>query len=350
MDMNENIGVYAEAKGEYTRQLSQFIVPALQEYFLELVEDAKTKDADPKKLLWSFQNLLKEIPDWNADKVQRETGRILTLTKCDYLEELLTAVFIAHTKVLSAIRLSSKQNKKLQITIPKLDHFLHRTMSDSGRILWSNVYLFTPTGTPIDRQKNLNTVEGLLNEAVLQSIRSMLPVKNILREYLHDDGEDEVEAPAAAAVAAEAVTVPTPVPAPEPVVDVSGSAPVIDVSGAALEPAPTPAPAPAPEPTPTPAAEPVVIAPAPAPTPAPAPAPAPAAAPAEQQAQQTIVVDTEPSVRFTNINSVFHPDDPERNNLEEVDTIDNYEPSDEMLQFTGDAPEGLSNEHDYEEL
>jgi len=344
--MNENIGVYAEAKGEYTRQLSQFIVPALQEYFLELVEDAKTKDADPKKLLWSFQNLLKDIPDWNADKVQRETGRILTLTKCDYLEELLTAVFIAHTKVLSAIRLSSKQNKKLQITIPKLDHFLHRTMSDSGRILWSNVYLFTPTGTPIDRQKNLNTVEGLLNEAVLQSIRSMLPVKNILREYLHDDGEDEAEPPAPAAVAAEAVTVPTPAPAPEPVVDVSGSAPVIDVSGAALEPEPTPTPAPEPQPTPAPAPEPQ---PTPAPAPEPAPAPAPAPAPVEK-AQQTIVVDTEPSVRFTNINSVFHPDDPERNNLEEVDTIDNYEPSDEMLQFTGDAPEGLSNEDDYEEL
>jgi len=333
MDMNENIGVYAEAKGEYTRQLSQFIVPALQEYFLELVEDAKTKDADPKKLLWSFQNLLKDIPDWNADKVQRETGRILTLTKCDYLEELLTAVFIAHTKVLSAIRLSSKQNKKLQITIPKLDHFLHRTLSDSGRILWSNVYLFTPTGTPIDRQKNLNTVEGLLNEAVLQSIRSMLPVKNILREYLHDDGEDEVEAPAPAPTpvveepAPEPVTVPAP--APESVVDVSGAAPVIDVSGA--------------EP------EPVVVAPAPAPAPEPEPAPAPAPAPVEQ-AQQTIIVDTEPSVRFTNINSVFHPDDPERNVLEEVNTIDNYEPSDEMLQFTGDAPEGLSNEDDYEEL
>ena len=161
----------------------------------------------------------------------------------------------------------------------------------------------------------------------------MLPVKNILREYLHDDGEDEVEAPAPAPTpvveepAPEPVTVPAP--APESVVDVSGAAPVIDVSGA--------------EP------EPVVVAPAPAPAPEPEPAPAPAPAPVEQ-AQQTIIVDTEPSVRFTNINSVFHPDDPERNVLEEVNTIDNYEPSDEMLQFTGDAPEGLSNEDDYEEL
>ena len=347
--MNENIGVYAEAKGEYTRQLSQFIVPALQEYFLELVEDAKTKDVDPKRLLWSFQNLLKEIPDWNADKVQRETTRILTLTKCDYLEELLTAVFIAHTKVLSAIRLSSKQNKKLQITIPKLDHFLHRTMSDSGRILWSNVYLFTPTGTPVERQKNLNTVEGLLNEAVLQSIRSMLPVKNILREYLHDDGEDEVEAPAPVPVAA-----PVPEPAATPVVaatvNVSGA--LVDVSGSepvVVIPEPTPVVVPEPAPAPTPVPEPASV-PEPAPVPEPTPAPAPALAEQQQQQQQTIVVDTEPSVRFTNINSVFHPDDPERNVLEEVDTIENYEPSDEMLQFANDAPEGLSNEDDYEEL
>jgi hypothetical protein len=69
---------------------------------------------------------LEGISEWNNDKLQRETQNLAMSTQCDYLEELLTAVFVAHTKVLSSIRLTNKQ-RKLQITIPKLEHFLHKT-------------------------------------------------------------------------------------------------------------------------------------------------------------------------------------------------------------------------------
>ena len=83
--VGENVGVYSEAKSEYTRQLCQFLVPALLTYFLETVEDVKQKDTDTRKLLWNFQNHLKDVPDWNVDKVKRETDRIQALVKCDYL-------------------------------------------------------------------------------------------------------------------------------------------------------------------------------------------------------------------------------------------------------------------------
>jgi len=188
MDAPE-ISVYGEAKGEYTRQLCVFLVPCLESYFLELLEEARTQSPNPLKVLWQFQTLLQGIPDWNQDKVVRETDKIQKDCKCDYLEELLTAVFIAHTKVLSAIRLTTKQ-KKLQITIPKLDHFIHRVLSESARTLWTNAFLFAETNS-IDKQKNLRQVSGLLQESVLQGIRGLLPVKSILREYLHDDDDSE---------------------------------------------------------------------------------------------------------------------------------------------------------------
>ena len=191
MDAPE-LSVYGEAKGEYTRQLCVFLVPSLESYFLNLLETAKEEAPSPSKALWQFQSLLQAIPDWNQDKVIRETEAIQKDTKCDYLEELLTAVFIAHTKVLSAIRLTTKQ-KKLQITIPKLDHFLHRVLSEGARCLWSNAYLFAD-GNHIERQKNLRQVASLLQESVLQAIRGLLPVKSILREYLHEDDEEENKA------------------------------------------------------------------------------------------------------------------------------------------------------------
>ena len=332
--VGDNVGVYSEAKTEYTRQLCQFLVPALLTYFLETVEEVKQKDTDARKLLWNFQNHLKDVPDWNIDKVKRETARIESLAKCDYLEELLTAVFIAHTKVLSAIRLSTKQ-KKLQISIPKLDHFIHRTLSDCARLVWSNVYLFTPTGTAVERQKNLNTVEGLLSEGILQSIRTMLPVESILREYLHEDTEEEVAEEEVVEPVVEAskpvVEATQPVveapeveaPKPEPVVEVKPE-PVVEVKAEpVVEVKPEPVVEVKPEAVVEVKPEPVVEAPA---------------APV-----QTIVVDTEPSVRFTNIDTVFQSTADE-NALEEVDM------DDDILQFVDSNTSALDSNLDYEEL
>ena len=203
MDTPE-ISVYGEAKGEYTRQLSVFLVPVLESYVLGLLEQARVESPSPQKVLWTFQSLLAAIPDWNQDKVVRETDLLQKDCKCDYLEELLTAVFIAHTKVLSAIRMSTKQ-RKLQITIPKLDHFLHRLLSEAARSLWTNAYLFTESNS-IEKQKNLRQVSALLQDSVLQAIRGLLPVKNILREYLHDDGDDD-ETESAAETKSEPVVV-----------------------------------------------------------------------------------------------------------------------------------------------
>jgi hypothetical protein len=188
----DSVGVYAEAKGEYTRQLSQYLGPPILSFFLKMLETAKEREADPKKLLLSFQILLEGISEWNHDKVQRETQSIAMGTQCDYLEELLTAVFVAHTKVLSSIRLTNKQ-KKLQITIPKLEHFLHKTLIECARLLWMNTYLFSGSGAAMDRQKNMRQVEVLITDGINQGIRLMLPVKSILREYLSTEESDHEE-------------------------------------------------------------------------------------------------------------------------------------------------------------
>ena len=235
----EGVGVYAEAKGEYTKQLCQYMLPALQQYFLDMMDDAKQKEPTASKILLMFQQLLEGVPDWNVDKVQRETSALATATHCDYLEELLTAVFIAHTKVLSAIRLSSRQ-KKLQITIPRLEHFLHRTLTECSRLLWSNTYLFSTSSPSMERQKNLRQIESILHDGIQQAIRGMLPVKNILREYLReeeDEEEEEAEEKAEEKIeekAEEKVEAPEPEKTEEIIVDLSGT----DVSGTDLSGAP----------------------------------------------------------------------------------------------------------------
>ena len=147
------ISVYAEAKSEYTKQLTLFIVPTFHRFFMDCLQQSSEEELNHKRQLWKFQEILSQIPEWNVDKVQREVQKFIANIHCDYLEELVTAVFIAHTKVLTAIRIGNK-NKRVQITIPKLEHFLHRALSECSRLLWSSAYLFHNELSPIEKQKN----------------------------------------------------------------------------------------------------------------------------------------------------------------------------------------------------
>jgi len=184
--------IYSEAKSEYTRQLVGNFQPVLLRFFLDRLDEAR-KTKTSKSTLAEFQESLSQIPEWNLDKVQKETAGLLNSVSCDYIEDLITAVFIAHTKILSAIRLHAKPRRRIQITVPKPDHFMHRTLSECSRLLWSNIYLFSETAPALERQKNMNEVGRFLEEGILQAVRNLLPVKSILRESLQEDEDDGLE-------------------------------------------------------------------------------------------------------------------------------------------------------------
>ena len=152
MNRDSVLSVYSDARAEYTKQLCVFLVPAYFQFFTDLLEKAK-KSSEQKKVLWQFQTYLNEIHDWNMEKVNNEIHTINVNCGCDYLEDLLTAVFIAHTKVLTAIRLSSN-NKKVEINIPKVEHFLFKVLCETSKSLWSSSYLFRDGISGIEKQQN----------------------------------------------------------------------------------------------------------------------------------------------------------------------------------------------------
>ena len=188
--------VYSEAKSEYTKQLVFNFQPVLLRFFLDRYTESKASPlvtSKAKSALSEFQDSLSQIPEWNIDKVQRETGALLEAVHCDYIDDLITAVFIAHTKILSAIRLHAKPRRRIQITVPKPDHFMHRAMSECSRLLWSNIYLFSDSVSSLERQKYMTDVNRFLEEGILQAIRNLLPVKSILRDSLQDDEDDAIQ-------------------------------------------------------------------------------------------------------------------------------------------------------------
>jgi hypothetical protein len=124
------------------------------------------------------------------EKVQQEIHKINTNCGCDYFEDLLTAVFVAHTKVLTAIRLSSSK-KKIEISVPKVDHFLFKVLCETSKLLWSSTYLFRDGISGVEKQQNYRSIEQIINEGILQAVRSLVPVKSILKDFVNNEGGED---------------------------------------------------------------------------------------------------------------------------------------------------------------
>ena len=137
-----NIDILSQAKSEYSANLVNIIIPLIIEGFKSIFKEAWqlciNNDEDSKYLM-TFQNFLTRVPKWNQSIINDETKRILEKSKCSYLEDLLTCVYITQLKILTSIRVSSNQ-KKIDIDIPKLNEFIHKVYIACARKIYSNVY------------------------------------------------------------------------------------------------------------------------------------------------------------------------------------------------------------------
>ena len=220
-------GVYTDARTEYSKQLCQTIVPAIFKLFMDMLKKAREDvNGESRKVLFRYQTLLNEIPDWNMDKVYREISGLVDAINCEYMKELITAVFLAHAKVLMAIRIS-KIDSNINLTVPAVDHFLFKVLCETGKLYWKSTYLFRDDVANLDKQQNLRSAEQLVVEGIHSAIRAMIPVKNILRDCItasdkKDDSDDEDEVATAPLVedkkevVAEPESAPAAAPEPEP--------------------------------------------------------------------------------------------------------------------------------------
>ena len=143
------------------------------------------------KYLMTFQNLVSRIPKWNTQIIETERKRICDKSGCNYLEELITCVHIIQLKILSSMRVGQKQ-KKIDINIPKMDEFVHKTYINVARKVYKNVYLFEVGIQPLQIQKNYREIEIIVQECILNTVRESIPVEANLKAYMDETVEEDV--------------------------------------------------------------------------------------------------------------------------------------------------------------
>ena len=184
-----------ESRNEWCSRLVSIFTPLILGGVKSLFNESWKLCVDndePNKYLMTFQNLLSRIPKWNNEIIEDERKRIIERSGCNYLEDLITCVHIIQLKVLTCIRVGNKQ-KKIDISIPKLDSFIHKVYINVARKVYSNVYLFDKNISPLQLQKNNRELETIIQECVLISIRESIPTEAIIRAYMDESVEHEEE-------------------------------------------------------------------------------------------------------------------------------------------------------------
>ena len=184
-----------ESRNEWCGRLVTLLSPLVIEGIKSIFNESWKMCSDSgemSKYLMTFQNLLARVPKWNSVILEEEKNRIIERSGCNYLEDLITCVHIIQLKVLTCIRVGNKQ-KKIDISIPKLDHFLHRVYIHVARKVYSNVYLFERNISDLQVQKHHRELEIMVQECILTAIRESIPTESIIRAYLDENQEEEEE-------------------------------------------------------------------------------------------------------------------------------------------------------------
>lgn len=184
-----------EAKNEWCSRLVSIFSPLVIEGVRSIFNESWKMCVDTDeiaKYLMTFQNLLSRVPKWNSVIVEEERKRIIERSGCNYLDDLITCVHIIQLKVLTCIRVGNKQ-KKIDISIPKLDHFIHKVYIHVARKVYMNIYLFEKNVTPLQIQKNGRELELIVQECILTTIRESIPTEAIIRAYMDESEEQEEE-------------------------------------------------------------------------------------------------------------------------------------------------------------
>ena len=184
-----------ESRNEWCSRLVSIFTPLVIEGLRSIFNESWKLCLDNdevNKYLMTFQNLLSRVPKWNNEIIEEERKRIVERSGCNYLEDLITCVHVIQLKVLTCIRVGNKQ-KKIDISIPKLDSFIHKVYINTARKVYSNVYLFEKNLTPLQVQKNNRELEVIVQECILTAIRDSIPTESIIRAYMDEAIEQEEE-------------------------------------------------------------------------------------------------------------------------------------------------------------
>jgi hypothetical protein len=181
--MSDPLNIMVEARNEYMGQLCLIMCPPMIEVFQDMYDEA-TKISKGRKTLIMFQKLLKEVPNWSNAMSKQHSDNISN--RCAWFNDLLAAVFVACTKILSAVRLKS-DNKKISLRLPTNEVFIQTCYNNAAKDIYKDPYIFHEEQSEYLRDEKLTKRFTMCIEA---SVKELIPVQEILQTYMSQETRD----------------------------------------------------------------------------------------------------------------------------------------------------------------
>ena len=179
----DNLNVLVEAKREYLGQLCLIMSPVMIEVFQDMYDEA-TKLSKGRKTLIMFQKVLKEVPNWSNQMSANHTSNIAD--RCAWFNDLLAAVFVACTKILSAVRLKT-DNKKISLKLPTNEVFIQTCYNNVAKDLYKDPYIFHEEQSEYMRDDQLTQ---RISTCIESTVKELIPVQQILQTYMSQESRD----------------------------------------------------------------------------------------------------------------------------------------------------------------
>jgi hypothetical protein len=180
------------AKAHLREHLVGLLVGPVADGFWSIYDSSKElceRNGQPDQILRTFQNMLTRIPDWTDTTLGTEVDRIIKVSGCTYMDDLLMGVFISYMKSFASLHYRGAQTElKIDFDRPSFAKFVHELYKHSARKMWQMAYYFKTIGVSSEQQaRNRQDIEKIVTDCMEQVIRSFLPWEAIAKKYFADD-------------------------------------------------------------------------------------------------------------------------------------------------------------------
>ena len=192
-----------ETKNEYTSQMYSLLCRPVYEGIKSIwditkeryYEDIKSGRKPTYTLLEAFQESLENISKWSDEVVMGEYERVKQLTRWedpDDFDNLITAVILSRTKILSHIN-SNRKMPAIQLKIPTPKNFIHKVYIVTASELWKTPYYFEDRPEKIKSHYKpilLEKIMDLIRKCIDLTIEKFLPIREILKQSFQAQPQD----------------------------------------------------------------------------------------------------------------------------------------------------------------
>lgn len=194
------VSLLKDAKDTYTKRLCDYLHKPIYQGLVSIWNESKQMAENPNfpSPYRNFQTRLSIVHKWNQDIIDNEYDRIVDISGFRGYDNLITAIFVLHTKILSVVKIDN-DNKKLNLKVPNSKKFIHKCYIECAREFWINPMLLEDrTGKDAlvnkpskdimissddfntNYKECIKTIVKCINDAIIV----MLPMEDMLEDYI----------------------------------------------------------------------------------------------------------------------------------------------------------------------